>query len=431
MGDYGRNGRLKNITVRSGEGWTALAKRLGLNERQYEDLMRENSNITQLKAGQTVRMGNLRRNNDAYVSNHGAMAAGMASNEQVRQLYAANGTGGFGSDRLRSPNAPIYGGNFGYNTTTKAGRSQMAWQNNPNNPSGIAAAAPKPGQQPGVNPAAQVNANGPANLAPMAGNQKAQEWQAQQAQEWQAQQAQQAQLTRQQYALDQSARSAAAIQNATIPNVTAGASVTRPLVTIGPPTNRSATIGPPQTPMSVAAGASVARSPFGPSAPTNAAQPTTPTGTVQGPPAPDVALAQFNAEKARFEAEQIDATFSSGNPALFPATITTSQLGGLQSMYANHTQAEITGRLAQLGYIQDVSGSFVRPGDTTGSGGPNLVPSGYGDYAGLPAYEGPPAGYIDYNEAYGRRGGGSGGGKKSTQPFQRTYQRDGTWRIGG
>lgn len=436
MGDWGRNGSKRKLTVRSGDSWESLADRAGLSPRQFEDLMRANPNILQLKAGQTISTGGMKRNNNAYVSDYTAAANGMATSDQLKDAYSANGTGGAGSSRLQQGTA-VPGGNFGYNLSTKGGRAQLAWQNNANNPYGasvqkpLAPAVVKPvAGVPGSN-LAPVGYGNNAAVAPgtgtvetitspppsLSGQAAAQQWTQQ----------------------DAAQKNANAVRQ--------GNTLERGMVSgVRPTTGVSAGAQVPQDIYSKTFGGASVQQPAQQNAPTAPAS----NGLGYSRPTPQAAADAANArmnpqdsssaaaqtaytvQQQDFSAAQTITALSSNNPALFPNTIDTGTLSGISRKYPNKTFLQITVDLASAGYVQDSGGNFVRSGDTSSQGGPSFsssVPSGYGDYAGLPAYAGPPEGYYvpTYNVPSNRPPQTQ---QQQSAPANANYSQSGTWRIG-
>lgn len=436
MGDWGANGTKNNITVKSGDSWTSLAQRAGLNQRQFEDLMRANPNILQLKAGQTVNTGGLRRNNNAYVSDYTAAASGMQTSSQLQSAYAANGTGGEGSAGLQKGN-PVYGGNFGYNLTTRGGQSQLNWQNNPKNPAG--AYAQPAGSSPAFSP--------PGTQQPAPGSGAGNANTGQQNAAYQAQNPVKptttgpfpAPQTGQQNATAWSGQNApkpiTPNGQATALGGTFGAGAQPAQVGIGPNSNPFQTSF--QNPMRAGmptAGYSLTQSPTQATTglPATVATPGQPNASQSYSAEPsNLASMDYTRQKNTVDAMMIDMNIGTAQAP----KITPGQVSGLQALYPSKSPDEIHAALSGAGYVQDVAGNYVMPGNLSLNGGPDLsggTPSAYGDFAGLPAYQGPPPSYQPPHRYIPHPSGGGGSYRGGSQqlPIQNDTQ-TAQWRIGG
>lgn len=123
----GGSGGGKTYTVKNGDSWESIAGQFG-NQRAFENFMRANPNILMLKAGQTIKVP--KYNSNPYVSNATAASEGMATSGQVQQMYAQAQNGGYGAQKLKSPNPAYYASNMGYNLTTRNGQYNFKNQNN-------------------------------------------------------------------------------------------------------------------------------------------------------------------------------------------------------------------------------------------------------------------------------------------------------------
>lgn len=457
MGDWGANGTKTKMTVQDGDSWESLASRAGLNQRQFEDLMRANPNIMQLKAGQTISLGGLRRNDNAYVSNYTAGAEGMMQSGQLQSAYAANGTGGVGSPKIQK-GTPVAGGNFGYNTTTKGGRSELAWQNNYNNPTGAAAVAAKapPALKPlagaaqgglapvgygnNIQPASQSVAAPSATPPSLSGQAAASQWMQQSAAQKQAGyiaqgNALEAGMAQQNGSAAGGTPTPAAFQqNAQQPQ---GGGYTTSLGTASAKTfeNNMGYIG--------SALNSMFAQPKAQAATPATANTTDPVAAQQQQDATNAAAMQQKAQQVRFTT---NAKMSSLKSGLLPPSFDANELQNYASQTGQTVQQVQTYLMSKDygSYVPGLNGSLVQPGNMTANGGPNLVPSAPGAFAGtpaytppvyntypdLPAYQGPPAYYQGGGGGYGRGGGGGGGRKQPAALPGRTGSQSATWRIG-
>jgi hypothetical protein len=97
-----------SYTVKAGDSWAKIAGEIYGNQRMYIELMKANGDIGMLKPGQTIYLPEGMSNNDIVITNKEAQAAGMATTDELKAMYASGYSGkdwspGWQAPTMQSP----------------------------------------------------------------------------------------------------------------------------------------------------------------------------------------------------------------------------------------------------------------------------------------------------------------------------------------